>query len=187
MYTEGMNQRRSMLEALFVLGAIWKKPDLLAQYMSADAHRLLNIHRKIKQLSPEIQDSLSPELSPDVVDARIAELAHSTKGTSALSAFEYAKEADLLNYYLTDYVFASEASHHAAKDLERQIELNANGAIDGFSWGPEQEPATKLLWQSIEYILMAIGATESIFELGAASSLTDFIAKMSSLSAADST
>jgi len=38
MHTEGLILRRGMIEALFVLGAIWQKPDLVRTYVQNDQH-----------------------------------------------------------------------------------------------------------------------------------------------------
>lgn len=43
MYTEGLVLRRSMLEGLFVLGAIWQQPELVRTYVQNDQHRRRNM------------------------------------------------------------------------------------------------------------------------------------------------
>lgn len=167
MYTEGLNQRRSMLEGLFILGALWKEPTLVEKYLEDDQHRVLRILKNIKRTSPLIQDAIAPELPPVSLDSKVADLKSSTTGRKASKTADFADAADLFDYYLTDYSFASEASHHVAKDLERQIALDDDGDIDGIFWGPEAEPPSNLLSNAVDYMLMAIAAAEGLFELSA--------------------
>jgi len=167
MYTEGLNQRRSMLEGLFVLGALWKEPNLVEKYLEDDQHRVLRILKNIKRTSAMIQDAIAPELPPVSLDTKVADLKSATAGCNASTAAAYAEAAGLFDYYLTDYCFASEASHHVAKDLERQIALDEDGDVDSIYWGPEAEPPSKLLSNAVDYMLMAVAAVEGLFELDA--------------------
>jgi len=166
MYTEGLNQRRSMLEGLFVLGALWKEPSLVEKYLEDDQHRVLRILKNIKKTSPMIQDVIAPILSPMSLDKKVAGLKSTTAGKEATKTAAYAEAAGLYDYYLTDYSFASEASHHVAKDLERQIALDEDGNVDGVYWGPEAEPPSELLSNAVDYMLKAIAVVEDLFELG---------------------
>lgn len=165
MYTEGLNQRRSMLEGLFILGALWKKPHLVETYLDDDQHRVLRVLKNVKRTSPMIQEALAPELPLAAIDEKVADLKPSTAGRNATTAAAYAEAAGLLDYYLTDYSFSSEAAHHVAKDLERQIALNEDGSVNGVYWGPEAELPSELLSNAVDYMLMAIVAAEGIFEL----------------------
>lgn len=167
MHTEGLAQRRSTLEALFVLGAVWKQPDLADKYLLNDQHRLLKIFKNIKRISPVIRQSLSPELPIESIDEKLAALKLSIGNSKPTNVADYAKAADLLDYYLTDYSFTSEAAHHVAKDLERQIALDSDGNVDGLYWGPEADAPSDLLSGAVDYMLMAVAATETLFEMTA--------------------
>jgi hypothetical protein len=167
MHTEGLAQRRSMLEALFVLGAVSKQPNLADTFMRNDQHRLLKIYKNIKKLPLEIQEHLPPEFLHEAIDEKIADLKLSTAANTLTTVSEYAKAADLYVYYLIDYSFASEAAHHVAKDLERQIILDQAGDVDGFFWGAEPDLPSELLSNAVDYMLEAVNATESLFEIGA--------------------
>ncbi len=167
MHTEGLAQRRSMLEALFVLGAIWKQPDLAAKYLLDDQHRRLKIFKNIKRLSPAIQQSIAPELPSEPIDEKITALKAATAGSTPTTVADYAKAAELFGYYLTDYSFASEAAHHVAKDLERQIALDTEGDVDAVYWGPEVEAPSELLSKAVEFMLMAVAATVDLFGVAA--------------------
>lgn len=171
MHTQGLVQRRSVLEALFVLGAIWQKPELVDRFLQADDDRVLEIYKKMKRLPAEIRAALEPEITLPLIEAKITEFRGRTGGRKGPTAAEYAKAADLETYYLTDYSFSSEAAHNVAKDLERHIHMDDEGEVVGMNWGPEDVPASELLEHAIDYTLMACFAVESAFSIGPSSDL----------------
>jgi hypothetical protein len=166
MHTEGLSMRRSLLEALFVLGAIINQPDMVKIYLKNDVHRRRNIFKKIEKLSPTLRKALVPELTPELVGEQLAGLVESAKGVTYLGPEQYAQAAKLYDIYLTDYSFLSEAAHHVAKDLERQISVNAEGNVDGICWGPESALPSSLLSPALEHLLIAARATETLFKIG---------------------
>ena len=173
MHTEGLAVRRALLEALFVLGAIHNQPALVETYMKNDQHRRHAIFKKIKKLNPKIRAALAPELTPDLVDQNIAELGSTVKGTTYLGPEQYAQAAKLYDQYLTDYSFLSEATHHAAKDLERNVSLGSDGLVNGVHWGPEPNTPATLLSPATEHALVAASAALGMFGLGQPSEFTD--------------
>jgi len=166
MHTEGLATRRAMLEALFVLGAIHNQPALVETYLKNDEHRRRDIFKRIKKLSPKIRAALAPELTPAIVDKSIAELEATAKGTTYLGPEQYAQAAKLHDTYLTDYSFLSEAAHHAAKDLERNVSLGPDGLVNGVYWGPEPDAPAALLSPATEHALVAASAALGMFSLG---------------------
>jgi hypothetical protein len=171
MHTEGLTARRALLEALFILRAIFNKPELAKIFLKNDKHRLFNIFKNIQELSPEIRNALAPELTPDAIDKQLAELKVSIKDIRYMNPKRYAQEANLYDLYLTDYCFLSEAAHHAAKDMERLIIVDTNGDIDGFFWGAESNLPSELLSPSIEQMLLAAEITEVMFKIDKAEHL----------------
>lgn len=171
MHTQGLVQRRSMLEALFVLGAIFQKPDFVDRFLAADNARVLGVYKHISRLPPEIQAALEPEITLPLIEAKITEFRGRAGASKGPSAAEYAKAADLETYYLTDYSFSSEAAHSVAKDLERHIHVDEEGDVIGMRWGPEDIPASELLMLAMDYALMACFAVEQLFGIGPAAEL----------------
>lgn len=165
MYTEGLTSRRALLEALFVLGAIHNQPKLVEAYIAMDTHRRRDIFINIQKLSPKILNALAPELTPQILEVTAKELKEAAKGLKYLKLSDYAQAAKLYDTYLTDYSFLSEAAHHVAKDLERNISLDADGGVDGMYWGPEPELPSGLLLPAIEHTLIAVATVEKIFKL----------------------
>jgi Family of unknown function (DUF5677) len=181
MHTEGLAMRRALLEALFVLGAIHNQPALVETYMKNDEHRRRDIFKKIKKLSPKIRAALPPELTPDLVDTKIAELESSAKGTAYLGPEQYAQAAKLYDQYLTDYSFLSEATHHAAKDLERNVSLGPDGLVNGVYWGPEPDAPAALLSPATEHTLVATSAALAMFALGQPTQFTELFHRAESM------
>lgn len=171
MHTEGLTARRAMLEALFILRAIFNKPELARIFLENDKHRLFSIFKNIQELSPEIRNALAPELSPGVIDKQLGELKVSIKNIRYMNPKRYAQEANLYDLYLTDYCFLSEATHHAAKDMERLIVVDSDGDVDGFFWGAESNLPSELLSPSIEQMLLAAEITEVMFKIDKAEQL----------------
>ena len=166
MHTEGLSARRALLEALFVLGAICNQPELVHVYLKNDEHRRRDIFKKIKKLSPTLRKALAPELTPTIVDEQLTVLEASAKGATYMGPEQFAQAAKLYDVYLTDYSFLSEAAHHAAKDLERQIAVDQDGDVNGVYWGPESAPPSSLLSPALEHMLVAARATEALFKIG---------------------
>lgn len=166
MHTQGLVQRRAILEALFVLGAIVQKAEYVERFLAADDARVLEIYKKMKRLPAQVRDALEPEITPPMIEAKMAELTSKTGGRKGPTTADYAKAAGLEIYYLTDYSFSSEVTHSVAKDLERHIQLDGAGDIDGMRWGPEDVPAPELFLHAIDYVLMACFAVEELFKKG---------------------
>lgn len=171
MHTQGLVQRRSILEALFVLGAIWQKPEFVERFLQSDDDRVLEVNKKLKRLPAEIRAALEPEITLPLIEAKITEFKGRTGGRKGPTAAEYAKAADLETYHLTDYSLSSEAAHNVAKDLELHIHSDDEGGVVGMNWGPEFAPASELLGHATDYALMGCFAVESAFSIGPTSEL----------------
>lgn len=181
MHTQGLVQRRAVLEALFVLGAIYQKPDFVDRFLAADNERVLGIYKKMKRLPKKVQEALEPEITLPLIEEKITEYEAKTAGRKGPSTAEYAKAADLETYYLTDYSFSSEAAHSVAKDLERHIHLDGEGGVNHMRWGPEDVSADDLLAQAMDYALMASFAIRQLFGIGPDTTLNDLRTQLNQL------
>ncbi len=165
MHTEGLVLRRAMLEALFVLGAIWQQPNLVRTYVQNDQHRRRDIYKNLRKTSPESRRQASAWITDEELDKTIGDLTQATKGLNYLSVEQFAQAAKLHDIYLTDYCLLSEAAHHVARDLERQVTVGQNDEIESIIWGPERETPFKLIFPAIDKILMATHVISQIFGL----------------------
>ena len=184
MHTEGMVLRRSMLEGLFVLGAIWQQPDLVRAYVQTDQHRRRDIYTNLRKTSPESRRNVSAWITDEELDKEIAELTEATKGARYLSVEQFSQCAKLHDLYLTDYSVLSEAAHHAARDLERQVTVD-HDEIESIIWGPEAEPPFKLLFPATDQMLMATHIISKIFKLDIKEKFDHFSARSRQLSDED--
>jgi hypothetical protein len=164
MHTEGLVVRRTMLEALFVLGAIWQQPNLVQTYIENDKHRRRNIYMNLRKSSKSMR-AIVPEVTDAELDRQIDELQVLTKHVTYIGVAQFAQAACLHDQYLTDYSILSEAAHHAARDLERQIDVNDDDEIAAIVWGPEQERPFKLLFPAVDNMLMATHVVAELFKL----------------------
>lgn len=105
MHTEGLILRRAMLEALFVLGAIWQQPELVRTYVQNDQHRRRDIYKNLKKTSPDSRRGVSAWITDEELDKTIAELSQATKGLTYLSVEQFAQAAKLHDVFLTDYAY----------------------------------------------------------------------------------
>jgi hypothetical protein len=181
MHSQGLVQRRSVLEALFVLGAIFQKPVFVDRFLAADNERVLGVYKKMKRLPPDVLKALEPEITLSLIEAKITEYQGKAGGRKGPSAADYAKAADLETYYLTDYSFSSEVTHSVAKDLERHIHLDDEGDVSGMVWGPENVPTQDLLMHAMDYALMACFAVEQLFAIGPTTELERLQSRLNEL------
>lgn len=181
MHTEGLTVRRSMLEGLFVLGAIWREPKAVDAFLAKDQHRVKKILENIGRTSTPIQEAVASDLPAAEIEDRLAKLGETIKGVAVKSTKEYADAAGLLDYYYLDYSFASEAAHHVAKDLERQIAVDEHGVVDGLYWGPEHEPPSDLLSRAVQYMLNSMEAVDGVFGLSVIQELEKLQARLAAL------
>jgi hypothetical protein len=165
MHTEGLVLRRAMLEALFVLGAIWQEPNLVRTYVQMDQHRRRHIYKNLRRTSPEVRGGVFAGITDEELDKTIGELTLATKGLTSLTVERFAQGAKLHDLYLTDYGVLSEAAHHVARDLERQVTVGQDDEIDSIIWGPEPEPPFKLLFPATDQMLMATHVISQMFGL----------------------
>jgi hypothetical protein len=119
------------------------------------------------------------------LDQKIAELTQATKGVRYLSVEQFSQAAKLHDLYLTDYSLLSEAAHHVARDLERQVAVDSYDELSALIWGPEAEPPFKLLFPAIDQMLMAAHVLSKIFVLDINEKLDSFSAQSRRLSEQD--
>ena len=185
MHTEGLILRRAMLEALFVLGAMWQQPDLVRTYVRNDQHRRRDIYKNLKQSSPESRRRVSAWITDEELDKAISELTQATKGVTYLSVEQFAMAARLHDAYLSDYCLLSETAHHVVRDLERQVTVGRDHEIESIIWGPEQEPPFKLLFPATDQMLMAAHVISKIYGLDAKEKFEFFSRRSRELSEQD--
>jgi hypothetical protein len=187
MHTEGLIQRRGMLEALFALGAMWQQPTTVQDYIRNDLHRRRDIYKNLLKASADMRKTISASISETELRRRAEELTKQTKGVTYLSVEEFSQRAKLHDLYLTDYCVLSEASHHGPRDLERHIIVGADDDIEELIWGFEPDPPFKLLFPATDQMLMGVHVVDKLFALSIATNIRKFSDESRRLSSTDET
>jgi hypothetical protein len=185
MFTEARVQRRSVLEALFVLGAIWKQPELVQIYIENDQHRRRDLYQAMQKIGKNARKEFPQLPSEEKIAETLAALSAATKGKRYLGVETLAQAAQLHDTYLIEYTVLSGAAHHTAKDLETGIDSDADGEIRSLSWGPATGSPIALLLPAIDHILKAVFAMGSIFDVAVASDQEKFLDRLHALAKRD--
>jgi len=174
MRTEAMVQRRGMLEGLFVLGALLKKPKIINDYINNDILRRRDVYKKIKKSSKISRKAVSNWITEEELDTKISELEIQSQGIKYLSPERFSRAADLHDLFLTDYSNLSEAAHHATKDLEKHLVIDENEDITSLVWGPEEYEPFNVLYPSVDQMLISIIIIGEMFEIETKTKIDSF-------------
>lgn len=181
MFTEACVQRRSVLEALFVLGAIWQQPDLVPIYVKNNQHRRRDLYLHMQKISKAARKDFPQLPSGEEIAKTLAELIAATKGERYLGVEALAQAALLHDTYLIEYTVLSGAAHHTVKDLEAGIDIDEHGDIRSLKWGPATGSPIGLLLPAIDHMLKAVYAMGSVFGVAVKEDQTRFLDRLHEL------
>lgn len=125
---------RALAEAMFLVGAICRKPDFASQWILGD-----EVSRK-KALVRLSDDRRRRGESPDeTAVALIAELDKRIRdeGITKPSTEQIARLAGLESYYDTLYGFFSMAVHSSSRSLDKALQKDRDGKLTHVEYGPE--------------------------------------------------
>jgi hypothetical protein len=73
-----------------------------------------------------------------------------------LKTYDYAKKANLLDFYNTAYALLSSTVHASSRDIETHLIFNHEKVVSSFNWGPSDKGIEMLLMSGIEtlYIIL---------------------------------
>ena len=162
MFTEARILRRWMLEALFSLGALWKQPSIVGNFVNNDVHRRIKLYANIKKTSKKFREKHLNGISDREIEKILNNL-NAQKQGEYLSTTSLSQKAGLHDLYLSDYAILSESAHHLAKDLERHVSLDQRGCIEAMIVEDDETGAKDLLFPAIDHVLMACDAIDDIF------------------------
>lgn len=163
MFTEASVQRRSLMEALFLLGAIWQQAELVPIYIKNHQHRRRDLYKHMRKISKEARAE-HPRLPTDEqIDKVLAELEITLKGERYLGTETLAQAAKLHDLYLIQYTVLSGAAHHASKDLDAAVDVDEHGEIRSLKWGPAEGSPIPLLLPSIDQMMKAAHVMSMLF------------------------
>jgi hypothetical protein len=165
MFTEARVQRRSLLEALFVLGAIWQQPDLVPVYVKNHQHRRRDLYKHMRKISKEGRAAYPNLPTEEEIDKTLGEIDAAIKGVRFLGTETLAQAAKLHDLYLIQYTVLSGAAHHVPKDLDSGFDLDEHGEIRSLKWGPAEGSPIPLLLPAMQQVLMAAHVMSVLFSI----------------------
>ena len=158
---------RCLLECEFAIVAVDKDKKIVDQFVLEDQLQrrdYLKAYKRNKKAGiahPEDAPSLEEidNLLQDI-DNQIEK-----KNIKKLTKRDLAEKAGLLTIYDSAYKVLSGTIHVNARDLEQYLELNDDGEIKGFLWGPDVEEIYSILFTAAESMLFVLVGIAHIFSL----------------------
>lgn len=151
---------RVMIETVMKLCAIAKDAQLANDFMLEDEKERLTLLRKFRKLH-------GGQLPPNVDVKEFEQLERQLQKVKVKrrNKEDWAKEAGLHDWYLTAYSVLSASVHSDVKDLERYFDVDHQGTIKGFNWGPDERGMRDNLATAIEGILVGLSCAAALFRL----------------------
>jgi hypothetical protein len=149
--TEGLTVFRSMLECAFRLRAICLRPEAIEDYKNQDLLHKARMLEDILQALPAVVTDKLPtraelekklEEHRQAIKDRESGLGHKIKH---IDAYTWAVWGNMLEEFHWHYSKVSLPTHHAPRDLDRQLEVDDKTGITIINLGPERESPEDLL------------------------------------------
>lgn len=170
MIPQARSMARTMLESIFTLCAVCKSESLIDVYIDEDHKKRLKLIEKFRQFHG---GEFPPEYSPEEIEELREELrAKYPDGKIRMRTTEqWAKDADLEDWYLTVYALLSDSVHTKVSDLERHLAIGEDGKVTEMLWGPDPEGIEDVLYASVEAMTIALDHVCKIFDVDRKSDL----------------
>lgn len=177
--SEATTLLRTLLEVMFRLVAIAKDAEVGRAYILEDeAHRRKFIN-KFKLLSESVKSTVgSPTL-----DSLLATISQKIDDNDIrkLKTQWFAERADLEDFYHSAYSVFSGTVHVNVRDLESALEVNVDGEITGFNYGPRDEELDQLLLTAIESLVFCLRGAFSVLPTASQVALSAMHAEFTAL------
>jgi hypothetical protein len=143
---------RTLIETMFVLVAITKDNDALDAYILNDEAERLKTANKV------IHDKHSAILGIPIEDAERIKAEILAKQIKKWSVEDFAKKAELYDWYLTVYAFLCGPVHAGIKDLEQYLKLDENNKVESIEFVPTDKGTNAILTTACSAQNMALQA-----------------------------
>ena len=155
---------RALMEGLFTLCAISKKPELFDVLIKEDKKNRLKFLSKYRAFHggklPDTVDQTEIEAIEKELKANVKKESIRRRNTE-----EWAEDAGLTSWYLTAYAVLSDSVHVKVRDLEDHLRIDERAEIVEFLWGPDDRDVAQILMTGIETMHFALGCTLSFFRV----------------------
>lgn len=153
---------RTTIEGLFMLCAISKDEKYAKEFINDDHRDRLAFLEKFRKLHG---GKLPDDVDSKEVEALEGELKGEVKAGEIRkkSTEQWAKDADMHDWYLSIYAVLSQAVHSKVKDLESYLVLGPNKEVVDLQWGPTDTDIEKVLMTAVQGMLIALRCTARLF------------------------
>jgi hypothetical protein len=176
---------RALIEAMFILVAISKKPHLAVQYAQEDEFQRLKAIKKYHQLHGAPPPGWSERQMADF-EAEVKKTIDAKSLKSRLTE-DWAREADMHSWYLSPYFDLSESVHVKSRDISVHIVTNSESEPKEFKWGPSDEGMRLVLGTVIEAMCVTIQHAACVFKVDIGEQVGRFTASLRGIDLNDRT
>ncbi len=151
---------RTLLEVLFRLVAIAKDAAVGIAYIREDERHREKFINKFKMLSDALKSAVG---NPEIESLRAAIRQRiDDEDIRELKTQWFAERAGLEDFYHSAYSVFSGSVHVNVRDLEKALEVDAEGDLRGFNYGPSYRELAKLLLTAIESLILCLRGAFSV-------------------------
>ncbi len=156
---------RKVVELTFKIVAISKSRDAARRYVKSDEVQRRNALKKLKSL----QTVQHPTKTMEEIDRLHSEAEQKVRAEQLheMNTRDFAKDADLLDWYNTAYAYFSISAHANVRDLESILEKDATGEIETVRYGPELNLQSSILATAAESAILSLEASTTVMRSGA--------------------
>lgn len=170
---------RCIFDSTFPLCAISNDNDgkYYLEYIQTELLNRKRFTKKYKKLSnakvenyPEL-DEIEKQLSKEIKEGKIKER----------KTIYWAEKSGLLDWYHTAYSTLSNTVHSSVRDLEQYFNLDDEGEIKEFNWGPKEEGIEELLMTLNQGMITSMLAMVTFFNQKKIDSVNEFQNKLNEI------
>lgn len=167
---------RGMLEILFITVALEKKPELLQAYL--DQHE--KNHTQMLRAALEFKgEALSATVNQHNIKQLLDQKIEDQKGKKLklLKIKEWAKEAELDDFYNLYYVLYSTSTHSSLSSLDDHLDVEANGDVN-VAFGPTDKDLYEVAKCGISVLVSAMHSICKVLRHDFSPDLDQFVAQV---------
>ncbi|MCU7812047.1 MAG: hypothetical protein KZQ77_12540, partial [Candidatus Thiodiazotropha sp. (ex Notomyrtea botanica)] len=170
--TQGRVLLRVAMESMFTLIAIEKHPELVDQFIHADE---LERKRMLNKARMWTMPTLKAQAELHATDEKLTKIQESIDelGARKISIEDYAKAAELHDWYLTAYSVFSASVHSNVRDLQKHFALSKDGEIAEILNEPILISLDRLYLSASEILLRSLESVTITFKLD----ISEFISR----------
>jgi hypothetical protein len=146
---------RCLMETMFVLCAIAKNDDALNAYIydNEELERLKNANKMLSHKSTTFSEIQLADI--EKIKSEVEQKKNDQK-IKKFSTEEFAKKADLHDWYLTAYNVTSRPVHATAKDMEQYLVIDEKENIKSIRFAPTDRETSTVLSDACESLITSL-------------------------------